>query len=322
MSGGIPILDLDRLQRDPAALTELDDALREWGFFHLVGHGVAPGIIDELHRQMHAFFAMPAGRKRAVERTETNSWGWYDRELTKRERDWKEIFDDGPEIVGGSLAGHAPQWPEADLPTFRPACEAYARAAEDVAFLVLDAIALCLEAKPEVLRPSFVGHTSFLRLNWYPRCADPAPGDAPTGSDGHFGIRHHTDAGALTVLTQDDQPGLQVLKDGRWTVVEPTPGALVINIGDIVQVWSNDRYPAALHRVLASSAALRYSAPYFFNPSAEADYAPLASACSADDPPRYRPINWGAFRSGRHGGDYADQGEEIQISDFRWTSGS
>lgn len=317
MSERIPVLDLERLQGDPTALAGLDGALREWGFFHLVGHGIAPGVVAELHRQMHAFFALPAERKRAVERTENNSWGWYDRELTKRQRDWKQIFDVGPEIVDGPLAGHAPQWPDADLPSLRPACEAYASAAEGVALLVLDAIGRCFGAEPDVLRRSFVGHTSFLRLNWYPLCAEPAPADTPTSGDGTFGIRHHTDAGALTVLTQDDQPGLQVLRDGRWTVVDPIPDALVINIGDVVQVWSNDRYPAALHRVLASRLAVRYSAPYFFNPSAEADYAPLPGACSGEDPPRYRPINWGAFRTGRHGGDYADHGEELQISDFR-----
>jgi len=317
MSERIPVLDLDRLRHEPAALVSLDEALREWGFFHLVGHGVAPAILDELHRQMHAFFALPVDRKGAVQRTETNSWGWYDRELTKRQRDWKEIFDVGPEIVDGPLAGHVPQWPDADLPGFRPACEAYARAAEEVALGVLDAIARCLGADPAVLRHDFVGHTGFLRLNWYPLSPDPAPADAPTGADGTFGIRHHTDAGALTVLTQDDQPGLQVLKDGQWTVVHPTPGALVVNSGDVVQVWSNDRYPAALHRVLASREALRYSAPFFFNPSADATYAPLTTACSDDDPPHYRPINWGEFRTGRHGGDYADLGEEIQISNYR-----
>ena len=93
--------------------------------------------------------------------------------------------------------------------------------------------------------------------------------------------------------------------------VEPNPDAFVINIGDVVQVWSNDRYPAPLHRVIASAQEERYSAPYFFNPSYAANYAPLSS------PPHYRPINWGEFRAGRAAGDYADHGEEIQISHFR-----
>ena len=95
--------------------------------------------------------------------------------------------------------------------------------------------------------------------------------------------------------------------------VVPRPGALVINIGDLVQVRSNDRYPAPEHRVLASAARERYSAPYFFNPTYTADCAPLFS------PPRYRPVNWGEFRAARVAGDYADIGEEVQISHYATT---
>ena len=105
-------------------------------------------------------------------------------------------------------------------------------------------------------------------------------------------INRHTDAGALTVLLQDEQPGLQVQRDGRWRTVEPRRGALVINIGDIIQVWSNDRYPAPLHRVIASTDAPRYSAAYFFNPAYAVDYAPLPGTHGPEDPPHYRPINW------------------------------
>jgi isopenicillin N synthase-like dioxygenase len=107
-----------------------------------------------------------------------------------------------------------------------------------------------------------------------------------------------------------------VFRRGTWTLVEPIPDALVINIGDIVQVWSNDLYPAALHRVLASDRKERYSAPYFFNPAPSAYYAPLPAACTAE-PAHYRPINWGEFRARRTAGDYADYGEEVQISHYR-----
>ncbi len=91
----------------------------------------------------------------------------------------------------------------------------------------------------------------------------------------------------------------------------------MINIGDIVQVWSNDRYEAPLHRVLASTGTPRYSAPFFFNPTYTTDYAPLPSLCDETEQLRYKPINWGEFRAGRAAGDYADYGEEIQISQFR-----
>ncbi|MDX1412194.1 MAG: 2OG-Fe(II) oxygenase family protein, partial [Nitrospirales bacterium] len=99
--------------------------------------------------------------------------------------------------------------------------------------------------------------------------------------------------------------------------VEPMAGALVVNIGDIVQVWSNDRYRAPLHRVLPSAARDRYSLPFFLNPSYEAEYSPLPELTNESSPPRYRTINWGEFRWNRQQGDFADYGSENQISDYR-----
>jgi isopenicillin N synthase-like dioxygenase len=136
---------------------------------------------------------------------------------------------------------------------------------------------------------------------------------APTG---YLGINHHTDAGALTLLLQDEQPGLEVFHDGAWKLVEPLPDALVVNIGDIVQVWSNDQYRAPLHRVLANADAERFSVPFFFNPAYSTVYAPLPSTVDTQRPPRYRPINWGEFRAHRAAGDYADAGEYHQISHY------
>ena len=313
----IPVIDVGRIDTDAAALRRVHEACRDWGFFQIVGHGVANELIEATHDAMRAFFAQPPAEKRSIERTAENSWGFFDRELTKNTRDWKEVFDVGPDETEGPLAGMKAQWPRA-LPEFRPVIEAFSAACEGVAFRMLDAIARCLGAPTADLRAAFAPrHSSFLRLNYYPRCAEPAAPAAPTGAPGNFGINHHTDSGALTVLLQDEQPGLQVFRRHRWTLVEPNPDALVVNIGDIVQVWSNDLYPAALHRVLASDRAERYSAPYFFNPSPSATYAPLPGQFDAARPARYRPIVWGEFRANRTAGDYADYGEEIQISHYR-----
>ena len=73
----------------------------------------------------------------------------------------------------------------------------------------------------------------------------------------------------------------------------------MVNIGDVVQVWSNDRYRAALHRVLANTRQPRYSAPFFYCPAYDTDYAPLPSTVDTAHPPRYRAINWAEFRARR-----------------------
>jgi isopenicillin N synthase-like dioxygenase len=108
-----------------------------------------------------------------------------------------------------------------------------------------------------------------------------------------------------------------VYREGKWHLVEPRRDALVVNVGDIVQVWSNDRYQAALHRVIADADAERFSVPFFFCPAYSADYAPLPTTIDRRTPPHYRSINWGEFYEGRAAGDYADHGEEVQISHYR-----
>jgi isopenicillin N synthase-like dioxygenase len=234
--------------------------------------------------------------------------------LTKNTRDWKEIFDYGP----AEGATRRPQWPQA-IPEFRSAVLEYYAECEALAFRLLIAVANNLQVASSCLLAGFLPeHSSFLRLNFYPRCPRPErPEGINTPCKGHLGLNHHTDSGAMTLLLQDDQPGLEVFKDGEWHLVEPRPGALVINVGDIVQVWSNDRYQAALHRVIANANAERFSVPFFFCPAYSADYAPLPTAVGEMTPPRYRRINWGEFYNSRAKGDFADYGEEVQISHYR-----
>ena len=127
-------------------------------------------------------------------------------------------------------------------------------------------------------------------------------------------VHHHTDAGALTVLLQDDSVhSLQVWRDNVWHFIPPIPDTFVINVGDMVQVWSNDQYQAPLHRVLANRTSQRYSAPFFYNPAYSTDVVPAVLNGS----PRYDPVNWGEFRRKRFQGDYANHGEEIQIAHYR-----
>jgi isopenicillin N synthase-like dioxygenase len=308
----LPVLDVSALDA-PHTRAALDRACREWGFFHAIGHGIDEAVTDAVLAESRAFFRLPLDEKRAISRTPDNPWGFFDRELTKNTRDWKEIFDYGP-ADGAHLR---PQWPASGA--FKASVLAFYAACEALSLRLVGAIAENLGVTRETLHASFVPtHTSFVRLNHYPRCPAPArPPGLVTPRCGHLGVNHHTDAGALTILLQDDRPGLEVLHDGAWRLVTPRRDSLVVNIGDIVQVWSNDRYRAALHRVLASSDAERFSVPFFLNPSRDASYAPLPTTIDAQHPARYRAINWHEFRARRAAGDYADLGEEIQITAYR-----
>lgn len=301
-----PVLDL----RAPEFASGLDAACRDWGFFYLEGHAIDRALTDAVLTGARTFFSLPTVEKRRIERSQTNTWGFYDKELTKNRRDWKEIFDVGPAEDVGPLAGSTPQWP--DDAAFRATMEAFYGAATALGLELLRHVVAPFGRDADRVDADFREHTSFLRLNYYPKCPDPASADADDiAPDGELGISRHTDSGALTVLLQDDVAALQVHHRGRWTTIEPRRGAFIINVGDVVQVLSNDAYPAPLHRVLASSRDDRLSAAYFLNPGYAMNYEPLV------EPARYRSINWGEFRAARAGGDYADIGQEIQISDFR-----
>jgi isopenicillin N synthase-like dioxygenase len=311
-AGALPVIDIRDLRR-AATHRAIDAACAEWGFFQVVGHGIDERTLGALRREMRAFFALPLAAKHAIMRTAENPWGFYDRELTKQTRDWKQIYDYGP-ADGKAIV---PQLPR-ELPGFAPAIGRFYAECDALAFELMEVIAANLGMPPGALDACFrPHHTSFLRLNYYPPCPTPArPTDVSTARAGHLGVNAHTDAGALTLLLQDEQPGLEVFHAGEWHLVEPRRDALVVNIGDIVQVWSNDRYTAALHRGLASAHAERFSAPFFFNPAYHTQYAPLPSTVDAQHPPRYRPIHWGAFRARRAAGDYADHGEYHSISHY------
>jgi isopenicillin N synthase-like dioxygenase len=297
----LPVIDIADPER-PETRRAIDAACREWGFFQVVGHGIDRRVTAALQQQMREFFGQPLAAKHAIVRTAENPWGFYDRELTRHTPDWKQIYDVGP----ADAAAIAPQWPPL-LPEFRPAIEAFHDACDTVALRILAVIAANLGVPARVLDLDFRHvNTSFLRLNYYPPC--------PAG--GQLGISPHTDSGAVTVLLQDEASGLEVLHDDDWQRVEPRRDALVVNIGDIVQVWSNDRYRAALHRVIVHPDAERYSAAFFLNPSYGAEYAPLPTMIDATNPARYRPINWGEFRARRAAGDYAHAGEYAEISQY------
>ena len=304
----VPVIDIAELG-SPESLRRIDRACRDWGFFQVTGHGIESALLRNIFEVSREFFLQPEAAKRRIRRDADNPWGYYDQELTKNRRDWKEIYDFGP-ADGDSLK---PRWPGGYFRLrFEPVVRAYYANCRSLGLRLLSAMAANLGVSPEYLVSGFDdAHTSFLRLNHYPIYTLDAEGDRP------FGVGEHTDSGALTLLLQDEQPGLEVFREGRWYAVEPRPDALVINIGDMLQVWSNDRYRAALHRVITNPRKDRYSVPFFLSPSYETTYEPLPTTVAADRPARYRPIRWREFRTLRAAGDYADVGEEIQIAHYR-----
>jgi isopenicillin N synthase-like dioxygenase len=320
------IVDISGLDRGDAGATRRVAAAiaapcAEWGVFHVVGHGIPPAELERFADAMRRLFDLPSAEKEALRRTRDNAWGWYDAELTKNRRDWKEVFDYGIErSVGAPAPAHSDgtnRWPDAH-PELRTALLAHYHHCERISRGLVHALCAGLALAPDALDVAFSDHTSFQRLNRYLPCPDPALADAPLlPTRGQLAVHHHTDAGAVTLLYQDEHAGLQVQRGERLVLVEPVSGALTVNLGDMLQVWSNDHYRSPVHRVVASAEHTRYSAPFFWNPSYETVCEPLPALLRGGERARFRPVPWAEFRDQRSAGDYADYGAEIQIADFR-----
>ena len=318
----VPIIDIAGLLSDVysadanKAIKEIATACQAWGFFQVINHGIAADLIENVWAQTRHFFALPAEQKSEVLRSKENPWGFYNNELTKNQRDKKEVFDYTREGID-PIYNQSNRWPLGQ-DKFKSVMMDYYDACTNLSLNLLKAFCLGLNLPSEQLHADFVDHhTGFVRLNYYP-VRDPLT-DSKVDHQSHadLGVHHHTDAGALTVLMQEEVGGLQVYRDGYWHDIPPVPGAMVINTGDMMQVWSNDVYQAAIHRVLAMDANDRYSIPFFFNPAATSRISPLPTVVSEQNPARYKAIEWARFRGARTDGDYADYGTEVQISQFR-----
>lgn len=245
--------DLASLHADLPVVAQIRDACATWGFFQVINHGVTQEQIEAFEAAMMGFFAQDRSVKEKVRRTEHNSKGWYDDELTKQRVDWKEGFDVGAQDGSLDLVGldGYNQWPA--MHGFEATIRSYFGAMEALSAKLTGCMALGLGMEPTYFASEFENcHSSYLRLNHYPPCPDLPEGfvesrsnasvwNSSTGDIDPWSISHHTDAGAVTVLHQTQVRSLQVLqpRDDTWYDVEPLQGAFVINTGDIMRAWPN-----------------------------------------------------------------------------------
>lgn len=308
----VPTIDISA--PGDAGLDAIDRACRDHGFFLLSGHGL-DDLIDDVWTQARTFFTADRAVRRSVERDGDNPLGWFDRELTKRKRDHKQVFDFTDPSTPAVDAFN--RWP-AGLDDFRPTMTAFYDAFSDLAARTVGVVHRSLGLDDSVAA-RFVGDrtTSSVRLNHYP-VGDPVPEDERVGLSelGETALGYHTDPGVLTLLVQDMTGGLQAqAADGSWVDVEPRAGTIVVNLADAMQVWTNDRYRAAVHRVVPMTEVDRMSIPYFFNPPRTAMVEPIAEVDGAA--PRYRPFLWRDYMRARTDDNYDDLGvDDAQITDY------
>lgn len=291
----VPVVDLGK----PDAPAAVAAAAARCGFLSIVGHGVPTEVSDAAWAQARAFFDLPLADKMTVAMPEPGYPYGYSPLLgetlaaslgDRGPADLKESFAIGPvdpsshQIVDPdeSFAWSPNLWPTT-LPDFRPAWEVYFREMSHLAARLLAIMAVGLDLPSDHFAPLIDRHTSAMRALNYPVPAAVSPDQLGAGA--------HTDYGTLTILLADPvQGGLQVQDgDGAWQPVDPLPGAFVVNLGDAMARWTNDRWRSTLHRVVVPTAR-RQSIAFFHNANWDALIECLPTCQSLDDPPRYGPI--------------------------------
>ncbi len=304
----IPVIDLTDLRtgdlhRRREIGSQIDDANRRVGFLVITGHGVDDALISAMHDVTEAFFALDAQTKLQWRQPDPAiSRGFIpsrERSLAASgagdavysERDHVEYFAAGPlDADGTGIFDHANIWPSApdDL---RAIWENYYRALESVASTLLRGFALGLGVDENYFDASCGHHCSVLFANGYP------PADAPP-RPGSVRLGEHTDYGSLTILYRDERPsGLQVMQGGHWRAVPDIPGSFVVNIGDLMARWTNDRWVSTLHRVahppMTSIGQRRLSIPFFHQPDPDAEISAIPTCVTEGEEPHYPAITSG-----------------------------
>ncbi|MEM8731491.1 MAG: 2-oxoglutarate and iron-dependent oxygenase domain-containing protein [Pseudomonadota bacterium] len=303
----LPVVDISPLMSgDAHARAQVGAAIRsaclEVGFFYIVNHAVPDATIKAAFAATEWFFDLPLESKLAVSNTKSAAMRGYTGLLEENtdpdnNGDLHEAFDlsldlspDDPDAQKG-IYGWAPnQWPESgEVDDFRTPIMAYHAALQHLSERLYRAFALSLDLDETFFDHMLTKPVAELRLLHYPP-------QAQATDDKQIGIGAHSDYDVFTILATDDVPALEVLNSaGDWIAAPPIPGAFIVNVGDLLERWTNDLYRSTVHRATNRTGQRRYSLPFFSNVNPMQTIAVLDSCISPQRPARYAPVGAAAY---------------------------
>jgi isopenicillin N synthase-like dioxygenase len=293
----MPVIDLSDL-RSPdtskrrALAGAIAGACSGLGFFYIKNHGIPKSTVDEMYAAAAEFCALPLEDKLEISLLKSVSYTGYlpmlvmgdDPSLAGNLHETfqitTEFAPDDPDVLADKPLHQVNRWPSA-MPALRPAMLKYLDQTADLSYALLELFALGLNLPEDAFAKYFNKPMNRLRLMHYP----PQP---PGEAGDNLGVRSHTDPGTVTLLSQDQSGGLEVLTPaGEWHSVPPIADTYVINIGEMLKIWTDGIFAATPHRVINRSGGDRYSVPFFANPDFDALITPLVK--NPDPAPREEP---------------------------------
>lgn len=317
----LPIIDIAPLYSNDRnawmdVARQIDHACRAWGFYYIKGHPIAPSRIAELKAAAVDFFARPDEQKLQIDITRSTHHRGYGAIATEqldptKPSDLKETFDmglhlpaDHPDVLAGKPLRGPNRHP--DIPGWEALVQCHYQDMHALSLTLLRAMALALGIEDDFFDRRFADPISVFRMIHYP------PRQAATRAE-QQGAGAHTDYGCVTLLYQDDIGGLQVQDvRGQWVDAPPTEGTYVVNIGDMMARWSNDRYKSTPHRVISPVGVDRYAMPFFAEPHPDTEISCLPGCQSEHNPAKYPPISCSDYMLSRFAETYAYRREPTE----------
>jgi isopenicillin N synthase-like dioxygenase len=306
IAGAIPLIDVaghlaGDAESSRTAAAQLRSAFENVGFYYMAGHGVSQSLIDRTYEAAARFHAQPIAKKLALKVNEHNigylpisdaaspQAAAQGRKLSQNEAYFlrRERAPDDPSVIANRRFHGLNQWPN-DPPGFRETALEYMRTLEAFCRRLVPLYAAALDLPADFFDACFAQPHMILRMSRYPVIG---------GEDETIESRvPHTDSGFMTLLPPNGVPGLSIqLPSGRWVDAPGIDGAFVVNGGDILHRWTNERFLSTPHRVRNVSGRVRYAIPFFCDPDHDTIIECLPSCRSAENPAKYPPIRFGDY---------------------------
>ncbi|KAB1219177.1 hypothetical protein CJ030_MR3G008356 [Morella rubra] len=276
----IPVIDLEGIHTAASVRANIVNRVRvaceKWGFFQVVNHGIEVAVLDEMIDGVRRFHEQDTGVKK----------GFYTRDETKRVT-YNTNFDfyqakaaNRRDTIYCAMAPSPPD-PEELPEVCSDIMIDFSKKVMRLGLTVFELLSEALGLKPNHLKDMGCGEGLYVLGHYFPECPEP---------DLTLGLSRHTDSAFLTVVLQDQMGGLEVLHENRWVNVLPIPGSLIINLGDMMRLISNDKFKSVFHRVIAQNVGPRIS---FFRTHSDQETTPRLSGpikelLSEVNPPIYR----------------------------------
>jgi isopenicillin N synthase-like dioxygenase len=289
---------------------EIGNACKNVGFFYIKNHQIPQEHLDALIPLTQKFFNLPLKEKMKIHISKSDIFRGYTplgKELTNENYDWHECVDFGldfepnhPKVIKRKELMGPNQWPE-NQPNLRKVLEKHWDLMIILGRRITEGLAISLGLSKNYFEPFMNKSHSYMRILNYP------PYEKNQKENIGDGIGAHIDYGFLTILLQNNISGLEIKNsNNKWINAPIIPGTFLINIGHMIQRWTNDYYKATIHRVIPPKHENRCSFPFFFEPNFDTVVAPLDKFCSKNNLSRYKPIHFGDYLERTFKTSYSD----------------